>query len=311
MKSITRYMKYFSGIGIAILLIVSSGCGNMMDGYSEGDGPGSNGAGSNGTTQTTTPGVPSAPTGTITINNNAIYTFQQNITIQNSITDATEMRFSNDGTSWSTWQPYTGTTQWALTQSHGNATVHGQYRDENGTVFETSDTIIPKLEEKIIASDGVAGDFFGGYQADAVRGNRLSLSADGTILVVGVPFSNSMTGKAYVYRWNGTTWEEQILSSSDGASGDVFGMSVAISGDGSTILVGAYFDDFNAGSAYLFKWNGSSYGVWNAATSHYDENHKFRNSIQAGPNDEFGLSVALSHDGTTAVIGAQQWNSRV
>jgi len=41
MKSITRYMKYFSGIGIAILLIVSSGCGNMMDGYSEGDGPGS------------------------------------------------------------------------------------------------------------------------------------------------------------------------------------------------------------------------------------------------------------------------------
>ena len=48
-------------------------------------------------------------------------------------------------------------------------------------------------------------------------------------------------GAAYVYTRAGGTWTQQReLTAADGASGDRFGYSVALSGDGTTALVGAY-----------------------------------------------------------------------
>jgi hypothetical protein len=41
---------------------------------------------------------------------------------------------------------------------------------------------------------------------------------------------------------------------SDGAAGDVFGRSVAVSSDGSTVVVGANGDDSSRGSAYVYRW---------------------------------------------------------
>ena len=46
------------------------------------------------------------------------------------------------------------------------------------------------------------------------------------------------------------------LVASDGAGSDRFGSSVGISGDGSTVLVGAPYDDDkgdNSGSAYIYN----------------------------------------------------------
>ena len=61
----------------------------------------------------------------------------------------------------------------------------------------------------------------------------------------------------YVKRWNGTSWvEEAKLTASDAAAGDYFGGSVALSGD--TAVVGTQWDD-DAGSAYVFRWNGTSW----------------------------------------------------
>jgi hypothetical protein len=86
---------------------------------------------------------------------------------------------------------------------------------------------------------------------------------------------------------------EQKLTAGDGAAFDLFGKSVAISGD--TAIVGAHGDDFGAsadqGSAYVFVRSG---GVWT-------QEQKLTAS-DGRVSDEFGWSVAISGD--TAIVGA-------
>jgi glutamate synthase domain-containing protein 3 len=86
---------------------------------------------------------------------------------------------------------------------------------------------------------------------------------------------------------------EQKLTASDGAFGDEFGHSVAISG--STIVVGARADtiggNLNQGSAYVFNRHGGS----------WVETQKLTASDGAA-SDQFGWSVAVS--GSTIVVGA-------
>jgi len=67
---------------------------------------------------------------------------------------------------------------------------------------------------------------------------------------------------------SGTTWIQQAkLTASDGAAGDWFGWSVAISGD--TVAIGAHFDDDNGidfGSAYIFERTAGGPDNWGEVT---------------------------------------------
>ncbi len=85
-------------------------------------------------------------------------------------------------------------------------------------------------------------------------------------------------------------WSQfQKFVAGDGATGDYFGYSVAISGG--TALIGSYRDDSNKGSAYVFTRIGTSWS--------------FQQKLLADDgtvSDNFGYSVAL--DGDTALIGA-------
>ncbi len=105
-------------------------------------------------------------------------------------------------------------------------------------------TPIYNENQKVIASDGVAGDTFG-----------RSVAVDGNYAVVG------SKEKVYVYYFDGTNWtEQQILTASDGVSDDRFGYSVAIMGD--NIVVGAYCDGDNgaaSGSIYVFHFDGTNW----------------------------------------------------
>ena len=140
---------------------------------------------------------------------------------------------------------------------------------------------------KLVASDGAGGDEFG-----------YSVSVSGDVAVVGACLDDdngSDSGSAYVYRWNGTSWaqEPNKLVASDGAWGDRFGWSVSVSGN--VVVVGAYDDDDNgsySGSAYVFRWNGTSWA---------QEPNKLLPSDGAG-GDRFGWSVSVSGD--VAVVGA-------
>ena len=53
------------------------------------------------------------------------------------------MRFSNDGSTWSPFQPYAPTASWSLSAGDGTKTVYAQYTDAFGNLsVPVSDTIV-------------------------------------------------------------------------------------------------------------------------------------------------------------------------
>jgi len=88
-----------------------------------------------------------APTGSITINDEATYTNTTSVRLTLSATDATsgvaEMCFSNDNTTYTDWQTFTTSKSWTLQEGDGTKTVYVQYRDNAGLISLTyKDTII-------------------------------------------------------------------------------------------------------------------------------------------------------------------------
>src|SRR5947209_6262635 len=81
----------------------------------------------------------------------------------------------------------------------------------------------------------------------------------------------------------------QELGSGIATGSDHFGLSVALSSDGRTALVGAQFTGNSSGSAYVFVWNGASWTSQHQLTA-----------SDGSVSDTFGGSVALSSDGNTA-----------
>ncbi|MGO9951069.1 MAG: hypothetical protein ACLPN1_02525 [Dissulfurispiraceae bacterium] len=135
-------------------------------------------------------------------------------------------------------------------------------------------------------------------------GRSVALSGDGNTALVGAFHkqigNNVYQGAAYVFTSSGTTWsQQQEMTASDGAETDLFGQSVALSGDGNTALIGAYFktigNNENQGAAYVFVRSGSTWSQQQELTS-----------SDGAEIDLFGQSVALSGDGNTALIGADQ-----
>ncbi|MCH7639915.1 MAG: T9SS type A sorting domain-containing protein [Bacteroidetes bacterium] len=145
------------------------------------------------------------------------------------------------------------------------------------------------IEHKVTASDGASGDVFGW---------SVSLSGDHALVAAaGDDELGTASGSAYVYERQGDgSWLEVAkLTASDGASGEVFGWSVSLSGE--RALVGASGDDgvgFSVGSAYVFERQGD--GSWLEVA-------KLRAS-DGDEADEFGISVSLSGD--RALVGADR-----
>ncbi len=94
--------------------------------------------------------------GTIVINGGATYTFSTTSTLTLSATDAvtsiTQMRFSNNGTSFGTAVAYATTTSWTLTTGTGTKTVYAQFKDAAGNWSPiSSDTIILDATAPVIS----------------------------------------------------------------------------------------------------------------------------------------------------------------
>src|SRR5262249_44144042 len=142
-------------------------------------------------------------------------------------------------------------------------------------------------QQKLVASDGAAGDLFG--SSVAIHVSTLVVGADHDDIG-----SNSDQGSAYVFALGGSTWsEQQKLTASDGAASDKFGWSVAISSNfnWTFVVVGAPFDDIGSrgdqGSAYVFTRN------FNSATWNQFQKLTAANVGGSGDPDYFGWSVAV------------------
>ncbi len=151
----------------------------------------------------------------------------------------------------------------------------------------------PEVFEKLIASDGELGDYFG---------KSVVASADGLTVVVSTPYANDKgpdSGAAYVFtkQANGNYLQTQKLLASDGAVQDYFGCSVDISADGLTVVVGAFSggDEGNgSGAAYIFT---------KQPDGSFSETQKLLAS-DGTTYDYFGFSIATSGDGSTVIVGA-------
>eukprot|EP00797_Seminavis_robusta_P014843 Sro2234_g320151.3 (179) ;mRNA; r:9220-9756 len=86
-----------------------------------------------------------------------------------------------------------------------------------------------------------------GNEYDDLFGTSIDLSGDGKTLVAGSvsSFLSGLPGYARIYKFDGTDWVLQEISRAQGfdidgiRQGDRLGFSVAISGDGTKVLVGA------------------------------------------------------------------------
>jgi MBG domain (YGX type)/Bacterial Ig-like domain (group 3)/FG-GAP repeat len=93
------------------------------------------------------------------------------------------------------------------------------------------------------------------------------------------------------------------LTASDGGPRDFFGFAVALSADGTVALVGAPFHTVNniahSGAVYVFQRNSSGYTLTGELLP-----------SDGSANDGFGSSVALSTDGSVAVVGAESHGAK-
>jgi hypothetical protein len=108
-------------------------------------------------------------------------------------------------------------------------------------------------QAKLLASDAATADYFG---------SSVSLSADGCALAVGAYATDNAglveAGRAYLYTRDGDTWTERSrIQASDPAERDYFGQTVSLSGDATTLAVGAYGKNnsggIDAGNVYVFS----------------------------------------------------------
>jgi len=123
------------------------------------------------------------------------------------------------------------------------------------------------------------------------QGMSVALSADGNTAIVGGWGAEG----AWVFARSGGAWSQQGKKLvGTGAIGKARqGMSVALSADGNTAVVGGWSDNSKTGAAWVFTRNG---GVWT------QQGKKLVGTDAVGKASQ-GMSVALSADGNTAILG--------
>lgn len=155
-------------------------------------------------------------------------------------------------------------------------------------------------------------------------GHAVALDASGSILSVGSPFEDSSatgvdgdqddndawaSGAAYVFSRDGDSWrQDAYIKAGNARAHDRFGWSLALSGNGRTLAVGATgqagggsgvdsdpLDDhlLDAGAAYVFVREGNSW-----------MQQAFIKASNPGINSLFGEAVTLDASGSTLAVGA-------
>jgi len=210
----------------------------------------------------------------------------------------------------------------ALTEDSAATGINGSQADNSaqsaGAVYVFSRSGTAWSQQAYIKPANIdAGDMFGYAVSLSADGNTLAVGSfdeDGAGRGINPPPDNRSNGAgaAYVFtRANGGWSQQAYLKASNGESQDSFGVDVALSGDGNTLLVGSLdedcratgvnppgcnndtADDLSMGAAYVFVRMDATWSQ-----------QAFLKASNTGFNDWFGSRLALSGDGNTAAIGA-------
>ncbi|MEE9338369.1 MAG: hypothetical protein V3U87_09835, partial [Methylococcaceae bacterium] len=166
-------------------------------------------------------------------------------------------------------------------------------------------------------------------QSFASFGTSVDLSVDGSTLVVGSPRHHSPpeneemnlkfdeSGAAYVFQRNNNDWTEEAFLRASNAEGlDRYGISIAVSGDGKTIAVGADTEDGGDTGINGNEEEEEPFGLGQigAVYTYSKEGQKWIQDAYIKPaiiepRDRFGNDLCLSNDGSRLVIAASSESS--
>jgi hypothetical protein len=158
-------------------------------------------------------------------------------------------------------------------------------------VFTRSNGVWTQQANKLVGTGAVGETNQGSYQ-----GGSVTLSGDGNTAIVGGPQDNSYTGAAWVFTRSNGVWTQQgnKLVGTGAVGGAGQGWSAALSADGNTVIFGGLYDNGGAGAAWVFTRSNEG---WT------QRGNKLVGTGAVGQLIYQGLSVALSGDGYTAILG--------
>ncbi len=177
------------------------------------------------------------------------------------------------------------------------------------------DIIYNGISNYVKASNTTGQDYFG---------SSLAISEDGMYLAVGAYKESSsstgingsdsntganQSGAVYLFHRLGSVWtQEAFIKASNTGASDEFGKDLAISSDGSRLVVSAHLEDSNAtgidgdqndnsmsnsGAVYIFVRTGSNWAQ-----------EAYIKSSNSESGDEFGHSVSMSSSGDRIAVSA-------
>lgn len=159
--------------------------------------------------------------------------------------------------------------------------------------------------ERFFAADDLATDNQFG-QAVSISGEWALVGAtrDGS--------GGQEPGKAYLYRWDGSNWQEETqLSATDGTLGNGFGRAVSLSD--SVAVVGAPFDEQNgrnAGAVYVYRRNSEGWQESKLTASDGTSSNYFGVTVSIhGDLLLVGAPFANANDHHSGAVYVFRWNS--
>jgi hypothetical protein len=190
----------------------------------------------------------------------------------------------------------------------GMYAVIGAFQKDNGGATQAGAAYIFSRsgstwtqQAKLLASDAQASDHFG---------CSVGISGDGTYAIIGAEFEDggagdpiSGAGAAYIFKRTNTSWQQEAkILASDAQANDYFGFSVDINFDGTTAIIGAFYEDGGAGDPY--NGAGAAY-IFTRSVNTWTQQQQLHSTTPNPSNiGQFGHSVSINDDGNIAAIGA-------
>jgi hypothetical protein len=221
-----------------------------------------------------------------------------------------------------------GNTMAVAAREEGSAakSVNGNQADDSipgaGAVYVFTRTGNAWTQQAYIKASNTGKPGVGDIPAEGDEfGFSMALSRDGNTIAVGAIGEDSNahgingnqaddsaggSGAVYVFMRTGSTWSQQAyIKSEAGASGGLFGHSVALNANGNTLAVGHYDENGSARAANgpVDNGRGGSGAAWiYSRTGNTWSREGYLKAWNSDPRDAWGTAVALSDDGNTAVV---------
>lgn len=134
-------------------------------------------------------------------------------------------------------------------------------------------------------------------------GGTIALSANGDVAAISGPGDNDNVGAFWVFGRTVGIWKQQgpKLTARDEVGRGGFGISVALSRTGETVLIGGWQDNHGRGAVWLFQRSGTRWRQVGPKHTAPDER---------GAEGHYGAAVALSASARTALVSGGLGNHK-